>query len=160
VPLLRARRAARARKIVRRPFAVYLATLAYVLLLVVGLAMPLRDARGRAEAYQRQHHALSLDVPPSLRGKARDLSLNLLLFIPLGVLGRRSLRNAGVAPVPALLATVGGSMALSLSMETLQHFTPGRYSSLVDVLMNGGGAVIGASANMAVHAVARLRGLS
>ena len=144
----------------KRPAAVYVVTLAYVLLLVVGLAMPLRDSRGRAEAYRRQHHALSLGVPPSLRGKARDLSLNVLLFIPLGVLGARSLRRAGVAPLPALLATVGGSMALSLSMETLQHFIPGRYSSLVDVLMNGGGAAIGVSAGMAAHAVTRLRGLS
>lgn len=144
----------------RRPAAVYLVTIAYVLLLVVGLAMPLRDSRGRAEAYRRQHHALSLGVPPSLRGKARDLSLNVVLFIPLGVLCRRSLRRAGAAPLPALLATVGGSMALSLSMETLQHFIPGRYSSLVDVLMNSGGAVIGMSADMAVHAVTRLRGLS
>jgi VanZ family protein len=145
---------------VRRPATVYLVTLAYVLLLVVGLAMPLRDSRGRAEAYRRQHHALSLSVPPSLRGKARDLSLNLVLFIPLGVLGRRSLRHAGVAPLPALLATVGGITALSLSMETLQHFIPGRYSSLVDVLMNAGGAVVGVSADMTVHAVTRLRGLS
>jgi VanZ family protein len=144
---------------VRRPAAVHVVTIAYVLLLVVGLAMPLRDSKGRAAAYQRQHHALSLSVPPSLRGKARDLSLNLVLFIPLGMLARRSLHHAGVAPLATLLATVGGSMALSLSMETLQHFIPGRYSSLVDVLMNSGGAVIGVSADMAVHAVTRLRGL-
>jgi VanZ family protein len=145
---------------VTRPAAVHLLVVAYVLLLIVALGLPLRDSRGMAAAYRRDHHPLSLGVPPSLRGKARDLSLNVVLFIPLGMLARRSLRHAGVAPLPALLATVGGSMALSLSMETLQHFIPGRYSSLVDVLMNGGGAVIGMSADMAVHAVTRLRGLS
>lgn len=133
-------------------------TIAYVLLLIVGLGMPLRDSRGRAAAYQRQHHALALDVPPSLRGKARDLSLNVILFIPLGLLGRRSLRRVGVAPLPALLAIVGGSVALSLTMETLQHYIPGRYSSLVDVMMNGGGATIGVAGDMAVHALSRFRG--
>ena len=133
---------------------------AYALVLVVGLGTPLRDSRGRAAAYQREHHPLSLSVPPSLRGKARDLSLNVILFIPLGVLGRRSLRHAGVAPFPALLGTVAGGMALSLTMETLQHFIPGRYSSLADVLMNGGGAAVGAAAGIAAEAVGRVRGLS
>ena len=133
-------------------------TVAYVVLLIVGLGMPLRDSRGAAAAYQRQHHALALDVPPSLRGKARDLSLNVILFIPLGVMGRRSLRRAGVAPLPALLAVVGGSLALSVTMETLQHFIAGRYSSVVDVLMNGAGATIGVAGDMAVHALTRLRG--
>jgi len=133
-------------------------TIAYVLVLIVGLGMPLRDSKGAAAAYQRQHHALSLGVPRSLRGKARDWSLNVSLFVPLGVLGRRSLLHAGVAPLPALLAVVGGSLALSLTMETLQHFIPGRYSSLVDVLMNGAGATIGVAGDMAVHALSQLRG--
>jgi len=38
------------------------------------------------------------------------------------------------------------------------HFIPGRYSSLVDVMMNGGGAAIGVAGDMAVHALSRLRG--
>ena len=160
MPLLRARRAARTRltRLVRRPAGIHVLTVAYVLVLMVGLGMPLRDSRGAAAAYQRQHHALSLGVPRSLRGKERDLSLNVILFIPLGVLGRRSLRHAGVGPLPALLAAVGGSLALSLTMETLQHFIPGRYSSLVDVLMNGGGATLGVAGDMVVHALGRLRG--
>jgi VanZ family protein len=143
---------------VRRRGTVHVAALAYILLLVAALAMPLRDSRGTAAAYRRQHTPLSLGVPRSLRGKARDLSLNVVLFIPLGVLGRRSLCRAGVAPVPALLATVGGGMALSLTMETLQYFIPGRYSSLVDVLMNSGGVTAGVAADMAIHGMSRLRG--
>jgi VanZ family protein len=142
---------------VRRPAAVHVLTIAYGLLLIVALGMPLRDSKGTAAAYRRQHHPLSIGVPPSLRGKARDLSLNIVLFIPLGVLGRRSLRHAGAAPLPALLAVVGGSLALSVTMESLQHYIPGRYSSLVDVLMNGAGATIGVAGDMAVDALSRLR---
>ena len=140
-----------------RPATIHVLTIAYVLALVVGLGMPLRDSRGLAAAYQRDHQALALEVPPSLRGKARDLSFNILLFVPLGVLGRRSLRHAGVAPLPTLLAVVGGSLVLSLTMETLQHFIPGRFSSLADVMMNGGGAIIAVAGDMAVDALGRFR---
>lgn len=142
----------------RRIATIHVLTIAYVLALVVALGMPLRDPRGVAAAYQRYHDALALEVPPSFRGKARDLSLNVILFVPLGVLGRRSLRRAGVAPLSTLLVVVGGSLALSLTMETLQHFIPGRFSSLVDVLMNGGGAMIAVAGDMAVDALGRLRG--
>jgi glycopeptide antibiotics resistance protein len=138
---------------------IYVLVIAYVVLLIVALGMPFRDSRGMA-ADQRQHHPLALRIPAAWRGKARDLSLNVILFIPLGVLGRRSLRHAGVAPLPALLATVGGSMTLSLTMETVQHFIPGRYSSLLDVMMNAGGATMGVAADVALHPVRRLRGLS
>ena len=139
---------------------IYVLVGAYVVLLTLGLGMPLRDSRGTEEADRRQLHPLSLELPRALRGKSRDLSLNVILFIPLGVLGRRSLRRAGVAPLPALLATVGGSMALSLTMETAQHFIPGRYPSLLDVTMNAGGAALGIVADMAVQPLRRLTGLS
>jgi glycopeptide antibiotics resistance protein len=144
---------------VRQRARIYVVVIAYVALLIVGLGMPLRDARGMA-AYRREHHPLALGIPASWHGKARDLSLNVVLFIPLGALGRRSLQRAGVSPLPALLTAVGGSMALSLAMETAQHFIPGRYSSLLDVMMNAGGATVGVAADMALHALRRLRGLS
>jgi glycopeptide antibiotics resistance protein len=140
---------------VSRLATIHVLTIAYVLALVVGLGMPLRDSPGVAAG---NHQALALEVPPSLRGTARDLSLNIILFVPLGVLGRRSLRRAGVAPLPTLLVVVGGSLALSLTMETLQHFIPGRFSSLVDVMMNGGGAMIAVAGDMAADALSRLRG--
>lgn len=143
----------------RQPARIYMLVIAYAVLLIVGLGMPLRESRGMA-ADRHQHHPLSLGIPASWRGKARDLSLNVVLFIPLGALGRRSLRHAGLAGLPALLATVGGSMALSLTMETVQHFIPGRYPSLLDVVMNGGGATMGIAADMALHPLRRLRGLS
>ena len=138
---------------------IYVLIVAYVVLLIVGLGMPFRDSRGMA-AGPRQDHPLAIGIPAPWRGKARDLSLNVVLFIPLGVLGRRSLRHAGVAPLPALLATVGGSLALSLTMETAQQFIPGRYPSFVDVLMNAGGATIGVAADVALVPLRRLRGLS
>ena len=142
----------------RRLATIHVLTIAYVLALVVALGMPFRDPRGVAAAYQRHHEALALEAPPSFRGKARDISLNVILFVPLGVLGRRSLRHAGVAPLPTLLVVVGGSLALSFTMETLQHFIPGRFSSLVDVMMHGGGAMIAVAGDMVVDALGRLRG--
>jgi glycopeptide antibiotics resistance protein len=157
VPVLRARRDGR--EFVRHRARIYVFVIAYVVLLIVGLGMPLRDARGMA-ADRHEDHPLSLEIPASWRGKARDLSLNVVLFIPLGALGRRSLRHAGVARLPALLAAVGGSMALSVAMETAQHFIPGRYSSLLDVVMNAGGATIGVAGDIALSPLRRLRGLS
>ncbi len=131
--------------------------LAYVAVLIVALGVPLTESRAAA-TYRRQHHTLSLGLPPTLRAGVRDASLNVLLFIPLGILGRRSLRRAGVAAVPTLLVIVGGSMALSLTMEALQHVIPGRYSSLVDVMTNSAGATLGATGAMAVQqAWGRLR---
>jgi VanZ family protein len=141
---------------VRRIVAVHVLALAYVALLIVALGVPLKESRGAA-AYRRQHHALSLGMPPSLRARVRDASLNVILFIPLGILGRRSLRQSGVAPLPTLLVIVGGSMALSFTMEALQHVIPGRYSSLLDVMTNTAGATIGVTGGMAVQAWSRLR---
>jgi hypothetical protein len=65
-----------------------------------------------------------------------DAILNILLFTPLGFLlhGRRwsVLRIAALA------------LLLSSSIEVAQHFIPGRYSNLGDVVWNTTGAVLGA----------------
>ena len=63
---------------------------------------------------------------------------NVLLFIPLGALLPFALR--GVPPSVLLL----GAATASLAIETTQYlFLPGRVPSLLDVLLNGGGAAIG-----------------
>ncbi|HEU4368871.1 MAG TPA: VanZ family protein [Methylomirabilota bacterium] len=77
---------------------------------------------------------------------AGDAILNVAVFVPLGWLLGRALRDLPV-PRPAQLAGVAAvCAALSLGVETLQFFLPTRYSSLIDVLANTGGAVLGAGA--------------
>lgn len=60
-----------------------------------------------------------------------DGILNTATFVPLGWLSR-------------LLVVAGFGAGLSLAVETVQFFIPSRYSSLIDVLTNTGGAVLGA----------------
>ncbi len=69
------------------------------------------------------------------RGTA-DTVLNLLLFVPLGVI----LADTGRGVLKALAMGV----LLATCIELLQHFIPGRYSNLGDVLDNGMGAGVGA----------------
>jgi VanZ family protein len=68
--------------------------------------------------------------------------LNMLLFVPLGILvyGRRS-RARALLPVLILVASVG--FLISFIVECLQQLLPGRESSLVDVAANTAGALVG-----------------
>ncbi len=67
---------------------------------------------------------------------ATDVILNVLLFLPLGI----ALGRAGVKPLHAL----GLAIAISGSIEIIQHLLPGRSSTWRDVLMNAIGAWLGA----------------
>ncbi|MDP6979237.1 MAG: VanZ family protein [Myxococcota bacterium] len=68
----------------------------------------------------------------------RDVGLNILFFVPLGIVmaWRRSTRWVAFA----LLA----GFSLSLGIEIVQSYVPGRSSSLVDVASNATGAGLGA----------------
>ncbi len=85
-----------------------------------------------------------------------DFSLNLLLFFPLGISGGLFFRGSGRAvPVVLLCAT------LSLLIEVLQGWLPGRVSSMSDLLSNTAGAAMGCLAAPSLAALARheFRGL-
>jgi hypothetical protein len=73
-------------------------------------------------------------------GWVADLLLNVVLFLPLGFLGRRipGLATGGVARWAAL----GGGC--SLVIEVAQLFLAGRYPTATDVLANALGAALGA----------------
>jgi len=68
---------------------------------------------------------------------ASDISLNVLGFVPLGFLIASQRKRHGLP-----LALLGG-VALSLAIEVAQLLIPGRDSSLVDLIGNGGGVLIG-----------------
>jgi hypothetical protein len=66
-----------------------------------------------------------------------DLALNIAGFAPLGIL-----IAWGRGPRGAVMAVLWG-LTLSLAIELLQPWIPGRHSSLVDLVCNGVGALLG-----------------
>jgi hypothetical protein len=119
------------------------ALLAISVLLIIGATLAPFDALFRDVL-------LFADLPGGARSVrwgpvfAADFARNLLLFVPFGAClterlwSRWSLRRV----VPACVLC---SLALSYSVEVLQAFIPSRFPSLVDVLANTAGALVGLS---------------
>lgn len=79
-----------------------------------------------------------------LRNASRaDMLENVLGYIPFGALLAASLGVTTARSVAIGLTLLAG-MLLSLSLETIQAFIPGRDSSATDVLMNSAGTFLGA----------------
>jgi VanZ family protein len=77
------------------------------------------------------------------RGDYLDIVVNLCFYLPLGVLGVLGYWKGSGTPTRWIaLASLGAS--LSLSLETIQAWVPGRESSLLDVLANTISTVAGA----------------
>jgi len=72
-----------------------------------------------------------------------DAIVNLLAYIPLGLLLALALRERVGAAWSVMLATLGGTM-LSTTMEYAQMYLPVRTSSNFDVLTNSSGTLVGA----------------
>lgn len=77
-----------------------------------------------------------------------DLTVNVAIYLPLGALLAGRVPRGRVAP---WVLVVAGASALSLLLESLQAFLPGRVPSRADWLANTAGALLGA--------LAALRGL-
>lgn len=73
----------------------------------------------------------------------RDIILNFVIYLPLGLTAFLALRRRASRSFAALIAIALGYL-LSVSMELLQVYVPGRDPSLLDVLMNTLGAAAGA----------------
>lgn len=92
---------------------------------------------------------LILDPPWRDEGfkKFKDLAINILGFIPFGFLGLAhfaSITRPASIPVRLVLIVVLFGGLLSLAIELLQVFLPGRYSSLTDLICNTFGTAVGA----------------
>ncbi len=74
-----------------------------------------------------------------------DLVGNIFLYVPFGALLHASLCRMLPKAIPAWLTTVALCLSLSGGIEWLQAYSDTRVSSLVDVVANGVGAVLGAS---------------
>jgi VanZ family protein len=71
-----------------------------------------------------------------------DVAINVLAYIPLGLFAYIFLRpRAGAKGAVVLSIFIG--VALSFAMENLQQYLPARISSIVDLLANTGGVIIG-----------------
>lgn len=85
---------------------------------------------------------------------AFDVTLNLLAYLPLGLLLGLTLRvRLGV--LNSLWCSCLLGIALSASMEFLQMYLPTRTSSSLDLLANAGGALIGALLALSITAWTR-----
>jgi len=83
-------------------------------------------------------HELLAWTPIDSRTNFLDLILNLLFFIPLGLVAGCKWRSRS-----SMLWVLIASCALSTSVELLQAFIPGRYSSLKDIFINTMGSFLG-----------------
>jgi len=84
-----------------------------------------------------------LGVPFRVTYTAFDAALNLLSYLPFGLLVCLALRARFGAVASVNISLLLG-MALSVSMEYLQMYLPARISSNMDVLSNSAGMLIGA----------------
>ena len=75
---------------------------------------------------------------------ARDIAINVLLYVPLGALALLAAHPRRQRRILTLLGVVAFGFALSVSMELLQVYDDHRDSSLLDVTTNTVGAAVGA----------------
>jgi VanZ family protein len=78
-----------------------------------------------------------------------DFLLNLALFVPLGALLHHDALHRALSLRSIALLTLGSAALISLMLESLQAFLPVRDSSLIDVVANCGGALLGIAADRA-----------
>jgi VanZ family protein len=78
-----------------------------------------------------------------------DFLLNLALFVPLGVLLHHEARHRAVSLRSIALLALSSAALISVTLEYLQAFLPVRDSSLIDVVANSGGALVGIAADRA-----------
>lgn len=72
-----------------------------------------------------------------------DVLINIFAYFPLGFLAALSLYH--LRGVTVVMVATGIGVAISLSMETLQVFVPGRVASVLDLLTNMAGSLAGAT---------------
>ena len=98
-----------------------------------------------------------LAAPLALTYTHFDAALNLLSYLPLGLLIALALRARLGALASVMLALAAG-MLLSAGMEYLQMYLPRRISSNMDLLSNSTGALIGALLAVSIASWTRLFG--
>ncbi len=112
--------------------------LGYGVLVIYGSLFPLSDWQTPATG------RFAFLLPPyEGRPIYSDILLNILVYMPLGLLLALRLRPRFGFACAVLAATLLGGL-LSLAMEALQMSLPGRVSSVMDLATNAGGSLLGA----------------
>lgn len=112
----------------------------YALLLVYGSLYPFTGWHGPFDG------ALAFLGAPWPRYVTRsDIITNILVYLPLGALLARAQRHR-LHPARSFAVAVLAALLLSLMLEGVQTFLPGRVASRLDWLLNGLGAALGALA--------------
>jgi VanZ family protein len=75
-----------------------------------------------------------------------DVVSNVLLFVPWGLLYASRAEGRGRGPVRATVGAACGGLALSGAVELAQLFLPSRTTSLIDLVNDTAGSVLGAAA--------------
>jgi VanZ family protein len=109
----------------------------YLLVLLPALLLPFPTTHHHRRAYLMEYRA-------SRPWLSRDVALNVAVFVPLGWLLARVGHSRGLSTLGVILLTAGGCGAVSLAAETVQFFLPSRHSSVIDVVANTAGALLGA----------------
>lgn len=121
----------------------------YLLILLLATLTDLEPVLDPAAVAARAEGAVSFDLTPK---DAIDAVRNVVLFAGWGLIWMATARAGGTAR--SLGLAVGTGVAISVGVETAQLFSRVRNASPLDVLYNGGGALIGAL--LLVLAVRRL----
>jgi VanZ family protein len=110
-------------------------------LLLYGSLFPWRwhDGTSLATAVGRVFHSWPTEYSTDV---LQDLALNIVVYVPLGLVGYLAGKGGGFRLIRALLPVTVGFL-LSLLVETLQSYVPGREPSLSDLLCNTGGSLAG-----------------
>jgi glycopeptide antibiotics resistance protein len=75
-----------------------------------------------------------------------DFVSNVLLFVPIGLLGAAAVQSRGVSARGAIVSVLLGTTLLSMAVELTQAWIRWRTSSVVDVLAEQGGCAAGIAA--------------
>jgi len=110
----------------------------YALFIVYGSLSPFSGWR-----YQGMDFFEMLEAPFRQTYTAFDAALNLLSYLPFGLLVGLALRARYGVAASVIVALLAG-VSLSASMEYLQMYLPARISSNMDLLSNSTGTLIGA----------------
>lgn len=91
------------------------------------------------------------------RRLALDMVVNLLGFIPFGIFAFLFFRQSSGKGFRAIVLGIASGVAVSLTIEYLQVYLPGRTSQMTDLILNSGGTVIGVIGVWGAMAVRKFR---
>ena len=129
--------------------AVIIATIAYLVALVLLLLAPLNIVRYHTRVWELAARDLGIGWTAG-REQVLDAVVNVGLFVPLGFLVHRWWRHSSPPSRQTVWRTLGVTAVLAGSVETIQSFLPLRHASVLDLLSDVAGACGGVGLDSAL----------